>query len=137
MAVIKLNRNPPDRELRQFAIIFFLFCVVVAAIAYFRGSVNVAAAVLTIGVLTGAIGYLRVAFVRPIFLGWMYAAYPIGWVVSHTVLAIVFYLIVTPVGWLMRRLRYDPLERQFESSAKTYWTPIEARADKTSYFRQF
>jgi hypothetical protein len=137
MAVIKLNRNPPDRELRQFAVIFFLFFVVVAVIAYFRGSVNAAATALTIGVLAGAIGSMRVAFVRPIYLGWMYAAYPIGWVVSHTVLAVVFYLIVTPVGWVMRRLRYDPLERQFESSAKTYWAPIAARTDKTSYFRQF
>jgi hypothetical protein len=137
MAVIKLNRNPPDRELRQFAVIFFLFFAVVAAIAYFRGSVNAAATALTIGVLTGAIGYMRVAFVRPIYLGWMYAAYPIGWVVSHVVLAIVFYLLVTPVGWLMRLVRYDPLERQFSASAKTYWSPIEARLDKTSYFRQF
>lgn len=137
MAVIKLNRNPPDRELRQFAVIFFLFCVVVALIAYSADSANVAATVLAIGVLTGAIGYMRVAFVRPIYLGWMYAAYPIGWVVSHTVLAIVFYLLVTPVGWLMRRLRYDPLERQFHPSAKTYWTPIQAQVDKTSYFRQF
>jgi len=137
MAVIKLNRNPPDRELRQFAIIFFLFCLVVAAIAYFRDSIDVAAWALTIGVLIGAIGYMRVAFVRPIYLGWMYAAYPIGWVVSHIVLAIVFYLLVTPVGWLMKLLRYDPLERQFARAAKTYWTPIEARSDKTSYFRQF
>ena len=137
MAVIKLNRNPPDRELRQFAVIFFLFSLVVATIAYFADSTNVAAGALTIGVLIGAIGYTRVAFVRPIYLGWMYAAYPIGWVVSHTILAIVFYLLVTPVGWLMKLFRYDPLERQFESSAKTYWTPIEARVDKTSYFRQF
>jgi hypothetical protein len=137
MAVIKLNRNPPDRELRQFAVIFFLFSLVVATIAYFADSTNVAAGALTLGVLIGGIGYIRVAFVRPIYLGWMYAAYPIGWVVSHTILAIVFYLLVTPVGWLMKLFRYDPLERRLESSATTYWTPIEARVDKTSYFRQF
>jgi hypothetical protein len=138
MAVIKLKNNPPDRELRQFAGIWLpLFCVAVAVIAYSRGSMNTALATIAIGLFTGVIGYLHVAFVRPIYLGWMYAAYPIGWVVSHLVLAIVYYGVVTPIGWLMRRIGYDPLERQFARSASTYWSPIEARADKTSYFRQF
>jgi hypothetical protein len=138
MAIIKLKSDPSDRELRQFAgMLLPLFCVVISALAYARGSTRTAIGVLTIGLLIGAIGYVRVAFIRPLFLAWIYAAYPIGWVVSHAILAIVFYLLVTPVGWVMKLVKYDPLERQFARSAKTYWAPIEAPLNKTSYFRQF
>ena len=139
MAVIKLNDNPSDRDLRQFAAIWFpLFWAVVAGMAYYTaGSLRVAAAALTVGLVVGGIGMTRVGFIRPIFLGWMYAAYPIGWVVSHLLLGAIFYLLMTPIGWAMRLVGYDPLQRRMDRSAKTFWVPVEPAADQTSYFRQF
>ena len=37
-----------------------------------------------------------------IYLGWIYAAFPIGWTVSHLLLAAIYYLIVTPIALAVR-----------------------------------
>jgi hypothetical protein len=139
MAIINFNSNPSDRELRQFAAIWFpLFCVVIAAASYYAAeSLPIAAVTLTIGVLGGIAGYAHPGLIRPVFLAWMAAAYPIGWTVSHTLLAIIYYLLMTPIGWIMRAVGYDPLQRRFDRGAHSYWVPVEPADSKSRYFRQF
>jgi hypothetical protein len=139
MAIITFNSNPSDRELRQFAAIWFpLFCVMIAAVSYYAAeSLPIAAGALAIGVVVGIAGYADPAFIRPVFVAWMSAAFPIGWTVSHTLLAIIFYLLMTPIGWIMRVVGYDPLERRFDRAARSYWVPVEAAGSKSRYFRQF
>ena len=51
----------------------------------------------------------------------MYAAYPIGWVVGHVMIGVVFFTVVTPIGLLMRALGRDPLQRKFDASRTSYW----------------
>jgi hypothetical protein len=69
-------------------------------------------------------------------VGWMALAYPIGWVVSHVLLAATYFLVFTPIGWMMRIFGRDPLERTIDRSARTYWIAHEPGGDPSSYFRQ-
>ncbi|MFV2069926.1 MAG: hypothetical protein ACC645_23415, partial [Pirellulales bacterium] len=88
MAIIEINRNPSPRELRWFGFLFALFFAVVGGVARWRWQAptaattiwGVAAVVIT---LYAALPPVR----RPLYLAWMFAAFPIGWVVSHTLLA--------------------------------------------------
>jgi hypothetical protein len=57
--------------------------------------------------------------------------------VSHVVLGAVFYLVVTPIGWLVRRISGDPLHRRFEASRPSYWTERDTASDVGRYLRQF
>ena len=63
--------------------------------------------------------------------------YPIGWIISHALLAIVYYLVITPIGLGMRLFGRDPLQRELHRSAKTYWTPRSTIKDTARYFQQF
>jgi len=74
---------------------------------------------------------------RPLYLGWMYLLFPIGWVMSHLVLAFVYYLIITPIGLPLRALGRDPMQRRFEPDAISYWVPHRAEQDLSQYFHQF
>ena len=74
---------------------------------------------------------LRLAFVSV-----SYATYPIGIAVSHVVLALVYYLALTPIGLTMRMLRHDPLARGFDPSAQSYWIPRKTNRTPESYFKQ-
>lgn len=74
---------------------------------------------------------------RRLYLGWMYAAYPFGLVTSTIVLAAVYYLVVTPIGLLLRVTGRDPLNRKFDARAESYWQPRRKRENLESYFRQF
>ena len=60
---------------------------------------------------------------RLLYLGWMRVFYPIGWVVSHLLLAIVYYLVLTPIGLVMRLFGGDPMHRGFDRSAKLLVRP--------------
>lgn len=44
-------------------------------------------------------------------------------VTNPLLMGIIFFLVVTPTGILMRLTGRDPLNRRFERSASTYWIP--------------
>jgi hypothetical protein len=72
-----------------------------------------------------------------IYHAWMAAVYPIGWLISYALIAMVFYLVITSVGPVIQLCGRDPLQRKLGRSAKTYWTPHNTREDTQRYFRQF
>lgn len=45
----------------------------------------------------------------------------IGRIVSPVVTAILFFAVVTPFGWLVRRFRKDALRLALDPAASTYW----------------
>ncbi|MFO0829111.1 MAG: SxtJ family membrane protein [Phycisphaerales bacterium] len=88
----------------------------------------------------GVVGAAGVAFVPSlsvrVYRAWMFAVLPIGWSLSHVLLAIVFYLVVTPIGIALRLAGRDPMERRFDRAAKTYWKRREPIVDSERYLRQ-
>ncbi|MDP6944225.1 MAG: SxtJ family membrane protein, partial [Myxococcota bacterium] len=72
----------------------------------------------------------------PIYLGWIYLAFPIGWTVSHVLMMFVYYLVLTPFGIVMRLIGRDPMFRRFDKSATSYFVDHEA-AETGRYFKQF
>ena len=67
----------------------------------------------------------------------MILAFPIGWVVSRLLLAILFYGVVTPMGLVLRLGGRDPLRLARPAARTTYWMAKPGPADLRSYFRQF
>ena len=62
---------------------------------------------------------------------------PIGWTISHAVLALLYYLLFTPIGLIIRLFGRDPMQRRLDRSAATYWVPHNQDRDAGRYFRQF
>jgi len=55
-----------------------------------------------LGAVLGLLYFALRPLHRPLYLGWMHLVFPFGWLLSYLVLAIVYYLVITPVGLLMR-----------------------------------
>ena len=49
---------------------------------------------------------------KPAYIVWMRFAFILGWINTRVILVILFYLIFTPIGWVMKLLRIDLLERK-------------------------
>jgi hypothetical protein len=137
--MLDVNWNPSRRELRQFAGIWLpAFAALVGSVVLYRsGSWTTAFAIWGTAIAVGAIGLAVPAFAKLVFVGWMAAAYPIGWVVSHLVLGAAYYLVFTPIGLIMRLSGRDSMARTANRSEKTYWVAHEPGRDAASYFRQF
>jgi hypothetical protein len=138
MKLIQIDHNPSTRQLNVFGFIWLLFFATVGGILLNSGSsVLVAALVWGVSVLVPAVGWIVPEFMRIIYVGMAYATYPIGFVVSYLIMLVVYYLVLSPIGLVMRLFGHDPMNRHFDESADTYWCPRDQDDSLTAYFRQF
>lgn len=73
-----------------------------------------------------------------VYIAWMRLAFILGWVNTRLLLCLIFYIIFSPVGLLMRLLRIDLLERKFNRPCDSYWKPKEHKQfAPADYERQF
>jgi hypothetical protein len=136
MPLIRINSNPSRNQLGVFAIAWLVFVGGWGVVAWTKAEPTLARA---LWFLSGSIPLAGLFFprgLRLVYVALSYATYPIGFVVSHVVLAIIYYLVFTPIGLLMRLLRHDPLSRRFDAKAPSYWKPRPAQKPVSSYFRQ-
>ena len=74
---------------------------------------------------------------KPLYVAWMGLTYPIGWLVSHVLLAVIFYGLFTIVAMVFRLLKHDPLQRRLDRGARSYWQEHRSPQDARRYLRQF
>lgn len=56
----------------------------------------------------------------PLYRGWIKVGSWLGWINSRIILGIVFYIVVLPMGLVMRLTGKDPMARSLDSHCKTY-----------------
>jgi hypothetical protein len=122
--------------LRQFAGLLLVFLAIVA-LAIGAESARDWAIPLGLGALLGVAGLIWPPAIRWLFVGWMIVAFPVGWTISQLLLAILLYLLFTPMAVLMRLKGRDRLHLRRRSEGSTYWTPKETASKPQRYFRQF
>ncbi len=137
--MIDLNLNPSRKDLRIFAALQLPFFSLVSFLLSRRGTIDPDTVwwILGSSAVVGVLGVLWPAAIRWIYVVWVAAVFPIGWVMSYVLLGGVFYLVVTPIGLIMRLCGHDPMQRKFDPQAKTYWQPREQAKSTDRYFRQF
>jgi hypothetical protein len=64
-------------------------------------------------------------------------AFPLGWLVSQLVLAILFYGVFTPLALVFRLIGRDALALKKPSGEATFWRPKPTPSDPRRYFRQY
>ena len=130
-------KPPSPKMLRQFAGLFLVVFLAMAAMRWWRGHADVWAAVLaSVAVVVGLVGMAVPAAIRPIYTGWMVAAFPIGWTISRLALGTIFFVILTPLAAVFRLIGRDELKlRRVERAS--YWVPKNQPGGAAEYFRQF
>lgn len=137
MNLIQINRNLSRRQLALFGLMWLGFFAGIGFLAYRGGATMTATVLWTAALLVPAAGWIWPGFLRAVYLGMIYATFPIGFTVSYLMLIALYYLVLTPVGQAMRLVGYDPMKRRLEPEADTYWITREPPASIDRYFRQF
>ena len=132
-----VTKRASDRTLRQFGALSLVFFGGWAAWRLWHGQAGAFTTVLLVlALVIGGVGLLLPAAIRPIYTGWMIAAFPIGWTVSKVVMALMFYLVFTPVGVLFRLMGRDPLHLR-RATAASFWAPKTGPRSGDEYLRQY
>lgn len=138
MALVSIPWHPSHKDLRIFAGLQFVFIAIISAPWIWRHGLQPATAALgVVSAVVAIVGLASPQSIRPVYLGWMIAVFPIGWLVSHVILAAAYFLVFTPIGWLLRLSGRDPLERQPDAEARSYWKDRPPSPEPARYFRQF
>jgi hypothetical protein len=144
--MIAIDFHPSRETLRQFGWIALAGFLGIAALAWTESLVFSAglgaARPWVAGVCASLAGYAALASLihpaanRWLFVGLSLITFPIGYVVSHVLLALLFFGMIAPAGMLMRALGNDPMQRRYDPNERSYWTPVRQSRDRNSYFRQ-
>lgn len=139
MAVLEIKWNLSRRELKMFAALWFpLACAMICFLVYkATGSWPVARNLAIIGAVLAAVGFFVPLFAHWLYVGWMVAAFPVGWTISHLLMGLIYYAVFTPMGLIMRLCGRDSMGRKFDPAADSYWVTHTPPKDKRQYFKQY
>ena len=62
---------------------------------------------------------------------WIRIGFVLGWINSRIVLTILFFLVIVPMGLLMRAMGRDPVARKLDPDASTYRVPSRVRTPES------
>jgi hypothetical protein len=99
-----------------------LAIVIAGVLLYFFSSYKMT------GIYTGVIGIvlILVSFFAPVKIKgvykiWMTFALILGWFVSKIIFTIIFYLVVTPIGFIAKLVGKEFLDLNFSKKVDSYW----------------
>ena len=127
------NRDLSKENLRKFGLTLAVALSIFGFIAYLRQKP------ICLYFLYGSLLFLLWAIILPktlklFYLAWMRFAFVLGWVNTRIILILMFYLIFTPFGLLMRLFRVDLL--QTKDKKDTYWYKKEKTVFNPAYYER-
>jgi hypothetical protein len=136
--MVTLDLNPHRRTLRGFARLWFpLFVVVLGSVLRWRFDAPTAAAVTWgAGAALASAALLSERIARAVFVTLTIVTYPIAVVMSTVLLGLMFFVVITPLGWWLRLRGHDPLRLRRRATA-SHWVGYEQDDDPRRAVRQF
>jgi hypothetical protein len=114
-----------DRDLRKFGLVMTGALGVLGGLAAWRGRgagiVLFAAAALFL-----ALALLVPRLLGPVERAWMAVARVLSVVMTHVILTLFYYLVITPFGLVMRVSGRDPLGLRPARTRESFWEPVES-----------
>lgn len=126
------------KEFRRFGVTMAIALAVIGGLMVWRHK-NYYWYVFLFSVLFLFLGLFLPGVLKPVHKLWMTLAAIMGWFMSRLILMILFYLMLTPIGFVMRILGRDVLNIEFtRNSSESYWIPKRTdNAQKRNYEKQF
>lgn len=139
MALLEINWRPVDKHLREFGQAALAMLTGVALLLHLVKGLDATFAlyICAAGLLIYLLSLVWAPLTKPIYLGLMIVAFPIGWIVSHLLMGIIYFFVITPIGLVFKLIRRDPLQRHFDRTARSYWVRRRTSGSAKRYFQQF
>lgn len=138
MSVIEMKWRPSDLDLRVFAVIQLVVAGALSWLLHRRfGWDAMALGLLATSLVALLAGIVLPQLLRSYYVLWMLVGFPIGWVVSHALIVVIYYAVMTPVGLALRLRGRDAMQLKVRSEASTYWSPRPEPVKSSRYFQQF
>lgn len=138
MALVTLTLNPTESKLKVFALACLVMSSAIGGALFALGKISgVGIAIFAaVGIVIYALSRISVHFVKPVYWVLTVGTFPIGWVVSHAIMAVFYYGILSVFALFFRLVGRDTMCRAWEPEASSYWTAYRHKRSDEDYFRQ-
>lgn len=122
---------------RSFGIVFMVVFLLLGGYPLLDGAPPLGWALVT-GLVFGLLAGLFPAWLGPLNRLWTRFGLLLSRIVNPIIMAGIFFLAVTPTGWIMRLMGKDPLRLKWEKDQASYWIPRDPPGpDPESLSNQF
>lgn len=131
-----IDRDPGARTLRQFRVVLSVGALVIAVVLWLTARPAAATYVAISGAVLVLCSWLpRVG--RWSYVAWMALGLALGRITSPVILGVVWLLVLTPLGLLLRLTGRDAMQRRYRPKSESYWQEHAQVSEPKRYFRQF
>jgi len=129
---------PTKKQLNVFVAGLVIICVLFSNKALKTGNPPLSLFLICAAIILLILYLMKRNFVVQFYLIWMRGVSCIGAIVTTLMMLILFYLVFSPVGLLLRLLKKDILHLKRDPQKETYWIDRpEEKFDRARYERQF
>ena len=118
---------------RSFGILFFIVFSIISIWPILSGG-ELRLWSFIVAIIFLIMGITKSRFLTPFNRAWIKFGELLGVIISPLIMGLVYFLVVLPIGILMRAFGKDLLSLKFNKNIKTYWNKKEA---KTNFDKQF
>ena len=129
------QRPPPAGEIRRFGVVVLLVAGALSLAGLWRGHIGAALGFAGLVLVGGSLA-LAPEKLRPVHRAWMAAARLVSRGVTAVILTLVYWLVVTPTGFVLRRFKHGLMPLQADRSAASYWVRRDEGAQGREQFAQ-
>ena len=132
-----LSARLSPKELRRFGVTVAIPLALLAGLGVWRGHTILPAVLGGSGVILAFLGLVAPNLLGPVHTVWMKVADALGWFNTRVLLGLVYFLVMTPTGIVMRLVGRDPMDRQLRDRT-SYWVERKPQPDpRLSMERRF
>ena len=126
-----------SKEIRKFGLVIAIALGVIGSFVYVKfGNFDVVGWLWGIGLLFLILGFILPSVLRPVYRIWMLLAYFIGGIVSRVILTVLFYVVLTPTGLVLRLFGKDVLDQKFDKRQESYWVKKDLSGHTKEQYRK-
>lgn len=125
------------KDLRSFGVTIGIILLLVAGLLFYKEKESFQIFLYIAGTFIG-IGLIIPIILKPIYIVWMTFAVVLGWFMTRVILSLLFYVIITPIGLVLRIFGKDFLELKKQAVQGSYWNQRDSNLEKNqNYEKQF
>ena len=130
------NIKSEKSDLRMFGITIGVILLVIAGFLFWKENESFQI-FLAIGITLLLTSIALPSVLKPVYWIWMIFATILGWIMTRVILSLLFFIIFTPIGLILRFFGKQFLELRWDKSKESYWNYRLGNTERASYEKQF
>jgi hypothetical protein len=124
------------KSLRNFGLLVGGIFLLLGFWIYYSSQDLVGIIFLVVGAFLFLSGLLFPNSLSQVYKVWMGLAFALGWLMSRVLLSILFYFVITPIGFAAKIVGKDFLDINYKMKRDSYWIirPTDKKVDYTKMF---